>query len=198
MRQEIEIEYKNLLTKNEFALLMDKFNLHPDDFVSQENYYFDTLDFSLKAQQTALRIRKKMDKFILTLKQPHEQGLLETHQELSTYEASLLLHNETIQLIDGAIKKAICSMGIHPADMKFLGVLKTERAEIKDGENILVLDHSYYLGHEDYELEYEVQDPVKGKERFLEIMKQNNILVKMTENKIMRFFKIKEQKEEKL
>lgn len=196
MSQEIEIEYKNLLTSDEFTLLMNHFNLSSGDFISQENHYFDTIDFSLKAHQSALRIRKKQDKYILTLKQPHRQGLLETHQHLTNEQAYFLLNSETMQMIDGEVKEAIRLIGVNPDKLLYLGFLKTDRIEIKDCENILVLDHSFYLNRDDYEIEYEVQDPVKGKERFLEILKQHNIPVRATKNKIQRFFDIKVTKEE--
>ncbi|WP_458414296.1 CYTH domain-containing protein [Schinkia sp. CFF1] len=198
MSQEIEIEYKNMLTKDEFELLMKNFAISPDDFISQENYYFDTFNFSLRAKKSALRIRKREDKYIFTLKQPLEQGLLETHQELTAAEAILLLEDKGKQFVDGDIKDAIMQMRINPLDIHYLGELTTNRAEIKDGENILVLDHSFYQGHEDYELEYEVKKPIEGKERFLEIIKQHHIPLRNTKNKIARFFEIRQQKEDQV
>lgn len=196
MTQEIEIEFKNLLTKDECNLLMQIFNVTANDFISQENFYFDTVNFLLKEKQSALRIRKKQDKYILTLKQPHEQGLLETHQVLTEDQAIALLNNEEVQLLDGSIKDAIANMDINPNHLTYLGALKTDRIEINHNGNILVLDHSFYLNHEDYELEYEVKDPVTGKNFFLEILKQNNIPLRNTKNKIQRFFELKEKKED--
>lgn len=198
MSKEIEIEYKNLLTKNEFELLKNRFTISQEDFISQENHYFDTLTFSLKAQQSALRIRKKQDMYILTLKQPLEQGLLETHQSITKEQAAFLINGGSLKKIEGEIQAAVILMGIDPAAIKYLGSLKTDRAEVRDGENILVLDHSFYLNHEDYELEYEVKEPIQGKQRFLEILKQNEIPLRPTKNKILRFFQIKEQKEDQL
>lgn len=196
MVQEIEIEFKNLLTKNEFELLMHKYKVTSKDFISQENFYFDTANFLLKEKQSALRIRKKLDKSILTLKQPYEQGLLETHQELTEDQAATLLNNEGAIMVDGSVKEAILTLGINPDELQYLGALKTDRIEITDNENILVLDHSFYLNHEDYELEYEVKEPVTGKNKFLEILKQNNIPVRTTKNKIQRFFELKGKKED--
>ena len=48
MHQEIEIEFKNLLTKEEFYLLCERFSLSEADFIMQENHYFDSEDFALK------------------------------------------------------------------------------------------------------------------------------------------------------
>lgn len=59
MAQEIEIEFKNLLTKNEFEKLTQAYQLDNEDFVLQENHYFDTKSFALKHKGAALRIRKR-------------------------------------------------------------------------------------------------------------------------------------------
>ncbi|WP_368895813.1 CYTH domain-containing protein, partial [Priestia megaterium] len=45
MKQEIEIEFKNIVTKEEFDRLRSHFQLTEDQFVSQENHYFDTPAF---------------------------------------------------------------------------------------------------------------------------------------------------------
>lgn len=41
----IEIEFKNMVTREEFSLLIDFLNLRSEDFSEQENHYFDTPDF---------------------------------------------------------------------------------------------------------------------------------------------------------
>ncbi len=83
MTQEIEIEFKNLLTKSEFLKLSEALCMKEHDFKQQVNHYFDTKDFSLKQKKSALRIREKDGAFVLTLKEPAAVGLLETHQELA-------------------------------------------------------------------------------------------------------------------
>ena len=50
MSQNIEIEFKNMLTKEEFIQKKSDFQVKSSDFVKQENDYFDTLDFALKKQ----------------------------------------------------------------------------------------------------------------------------------------------------
>lgn len=196
MSQEIEIEFKNLLTKQEFETFLTSFRISKSDFINQENHYFDTLEYALKAQRSALRIRKKQDTYTLTLKQPHLQGILETHQLLTTDQTNSLLNNgSTLQHMDGKIKENLLLMGINPSEVIYLGTLKTDRAEIKHGNNLLILDHSYYLGQEDYELEYEVKDPIQGKQAFLNILDQYKVPLRATKNKITRFFQIKEQQQ---
>lgn len=196
MKQEIEIEYKNLLSKDEFEVLMKNFHIEQSDFFTQENHYFDTMNFSLMSKGCAFRIRKKQSVYTATLKQPHKQGILETHQQLSEEQALLLLDGKkSLDTIEGKIIDTICAVGINPNDIVFLGTLKTDRAELEHEGNLLVLDHSYYLGHEDYELEYEVKDAIKGKQTFSMLLKQYDIIEKPTDNKISRFFKIKERQQ---
>src|SRR5699024_6280641 len=86
MGQEIEIEYKNLLTKQEFNHLLHHFSF-PQPGKKQTNYYFETKNFTLKENRSALRIREKDGNYQLTLKEPHVNGLLETHDMLTESEA---------------------------------------------------------------------------------------------------------------
>ncbi len=74
MTQEIEIEFKNIVTKEEFDTLCKSFSI--EAFTKQVNHYFETPDFSLKEAGSALRIRHKGATYTLTLKQPAEIGLL--------------------------------------------------------------------------------------------------------------------------
>lgn len=83
MSQEIEIEFKNMLTKQEFKNIASALQLTEKDFTDQKNHYFDTDSFALKQKHAALRIRRKNGKYVLTLKEPADVGLLETHQQLS-------------------------------------------------------------------------------------------------------------------
>ena len=48
MDQHIEIEYKNLLTKQDFERLQQFFKIESNQFFTQQNHYFDTKDFRLK------------------------------------------------------------------------------------------------------------------------------------------------------
>src|SRR5699024_11479055 len=80
LSQEIEIEFKNLLTKEEFNQIRTYLSF-PDKGVAQTNFYFETKDFTLKNNHAALRIREKNGEYTLTLKQPGGQGLLERSEE---------------------------------------------------------------------------------------------------------------------
>jgi len=191
----IEIEFKNMVNREEFSSLIDFFNIRSEDFSEQENHYFDTPDFLLKAKGSALRIREKNGSFELTLKQPHPEGLLETNENLTESEAAEMIRTGKIpaELIIRSIKE----LGIETDKLQYFGTLATKRAEKEYMKGLAVLDHSRYLNKEDFELEYEVDNRNEGELTFLNLLKQLNIPVRKTENKIKRFYneKYRQQKD---
>jgi uncharacterized protein YjbK len=195
MRQEIEIEFKNLLTESEFVTLTKAFSILPENFVKQENHYFDTTTFSLKEKGSALRIRFKEGTYTLTLKQPIEHGLLETHQDITEDEAIMMFSSGGLP--EGDIYNIIQALNINPMDLTYLGCLKTLRAETSYLEGTLVFDHSYYLGVEDYELEYEATEFHLGQQNFNDLLEIHKITKRHTENKIKRFFMAKHLQQQK-
>ncbi|MBA9025175.1 CYTH domain-containing protein [Peribacillus huizhouensis] len=190
MNQHLEIEFKNILTKEEFQLLVQNFSVKKTDFTYQENHYFDTPQFSLKENESALRIRHKKGNYELTLKQPAKEGLLETNQLLSKEEAHSLLQGSRIP--NGDIATLIGEMGIH-SDVQFFGTLATNRAEFPYQGGLLVLDHSLYLNTEDFEVEFEVTNTLEGKEIFEKLLKSLQIPIRKTENKVRRFYNAKQK-----
>ncbi|WP_226670599.1 CYTH domain-containing protein [Metabacillus litoralis] len=189
MSQEIEIEFKNLLTKEEFLKLKDFFDINENNFFYQENHYFDTPEFSLKELGSALRIRKKQDSYCLTLKEPAEIGILETHQIIPEKVANQLINSG--QLVEGQISERLIDLGVDYNSIIYFGTLSTTRAEKEYQNGLLVLDHSQYLSTEDYELEYEVQDEAIGKVVFKNLLDELNIPIRHTKNKIRRFYEQK-------
>ncbi|GGH83977.1 uncharacterized protein YjbK [Pullulanibacillus pueri] len=186
MNQEIEIEFKNMLTDKEFTQLIQHFNLSPHSFFVQENEYFDTKSFDLKNQQSALRIRKKGEQFTLTLKQPATEGLLETHQALSLDEVNTFKIEH--KLPSGNVTTVLQQMGVAIQELHSLGTLTTRRGELPYKNGLLVLDHSFYLNSEDFELEYEVSEFKTGKTIFEALLKEHAIPKRQTKNKIVRFY----------
>lgn len=192
MNKHIEIEFKNLLNEKEFRQLIEYFHVGASNFKTQKNHYFDTLGFSLKQQDSALRIREKNGRYELTLKQPATEGLLETNQDIPEETAyGFLKHNI---FPDGEIRHLILECGIDPKDFTCFGTLQTDRFEFPYKEGLLVLDHSSYLNQEDFELEYEVTDAKAGKKNFLTLLETLQIPVRETENKVKRFYRAKFQK----
>jgi uncharacterized protein YjbK len=193
--QEIEIEFKNLLTKNEFHTLCSAFKMTDSDFIEQDNHYFDTPDFILKEHQCALRIRVKQGKSTLTLKQPNEKGHLETHQTLTAIEREQMLRG--LSFIDGQVKQILQEEGIPISKIKHLGTLTTKRAEINYHNGTLVFDHSRYFNKEDFEVEYEVSNEDAGLRQFEKLLHHFSIEKRTTPNKIRRFFKEKQRLSQK-
>lgn len=188
MSQEIEIEFKNMLTKEEFHRLCESFAV--TGFTEQVNHYFETPLFSLKETGSALRIRAKSGTYTLTLKQPAANGLLETHQIITKEEAERMM--QTGEIVLGAVHDQLLSLQIPISQLNYYGRLATKRAEMIYENGTLVFDHSFYFQQDDYELEYEVQDEERGKQSFLQLLEQHHIPVRPTKNKVQRFFLAKQ------
>ncbi|OIK11159.1 CYTH domain-containing protein [Bacillus sp. MUM 116] len=189
MFQNIEIEFKNMLMKEEYDFLLKKFNIAEKSIITQENHYFDTLDFALKNKHSALRIRQKGKQYEMTLKQPADVGLLETTQKITEKEAALAIQES--KLPGGAIKDLLSKINIVFSEMRYFGSLVTKRAELEYKGGLLVLDHSLYLNKEDFELEYEVENDQIGKQNFEVLLNKYAIPHRKTENKIQRFYRQK-------
>ncbi|MER2122675.1 MAG: CYTH domain-containing protein [Exiguobacterium indicum] len=187
IRQELEIEFKNLLSEQEYLSLFTHYASAKQP-IWQANDYFDTPDFELRKKGAALRIREKKQGLILTLKQPHEEGLLETHVTLSSTEAEDLFKYGLIHSEE--MNEQLKSFDLQ-GSLEHLGRLETERIETVLPEGLLVLDKSRYLGHTDYELEFEVSNFEQGQKDFERILSEHDIPQRKTKNKIVRFMERK-------
>ncbi|MGV3466742.1 MAG: CYTH domain-containing protein [Heyndrickxia sp.] len=188
MSSELEIEFKNLVTKEEFMKLIHEFNIQSQEMVVQQNYYFDTPSFDIKNKKSALRIRKKKEKYELTLKQPVADGNWETNEELEEDVAIKMI--ETGYLPAGEVKNTLTNLNIPLDNLTCFGSLTTKRAEINYLDGLLVFDNSSYLNKEDYEIEYEVKDRNIGEQHFHELMERFHIPLRATENKVIRFYNL--------
>ncbi|MCM3602431.1 CYTH domain-containing protein [Robertmurraya korlensis] len=186
MSQHIEIEFKNMLTKEEYLHLITEFSINETMIDTQINHYFDTEKFQLKEMGSALRIREKEGRFELTLKQPLAVGLLETNQELTKDVAFSMLQGGSLP--SGIVRDQLEKNDFPINKLQYFGSLTTKRCELQYKGGLLVLDHSLYLLKEDYELEYEVEDPVEGELTFKQLLQSFNIPIRVTENKIKRFY----------
>ncbi|MGE7622554.1 CYTH domain-containing protein [Viridibacillus sp. NPDC096237] len=186
MAQQLEIEFKNLLSKEEYETLCITFAIPNEDFQEQKNHYFDTADFQLKKARCGLRIREVQNRFECTLKEPASGiGLLETTDLLTSEQVNEVLNGATLmsEEVDTRLKK----LQINPANLQLLGTLFTKRAEIKYNGGLLVFDHSRYLDTDDYELEFEVTDEETGRVIFEEFLAKHSIPVREADKKIARF-----------
>lgn len=185
LAQEIEIEYKNLLIKDEFNRLLEQLPF-PEKGQTQTNHYFETEDFSLKKLGCALRIREKNGTYTLTLKEPNATGLLETHDKLTAEEADAWINGKPSN--ENNTAKRIAEKGITVENLVYLGSLQTKRRELTYNQTVLVLDYSTYHGHADYELEIEAASETAGQETMRKFLTEFGIEKRHTPNKIQRFF----------
>ena len=177
----LEIEFKNMLTQNEYQRLMAHFKGNPK---SQTNTYFDTPEDGLKQQKMALRVRKSSSGFELTLKEPHPQGKVETNQDLSEPEATRLLNLKGFP--EGPVLKKLVSGGITPHELRIIGELTTERAQFPYKGGTLFLDYSTYGDKSDYELEYEADTYDAGLQTFEQLLRDFQLPSRPAESKIKR------------
>lgn len=185
MSEEIEIEFKNLLTEKEYQTLLYSFNATENELFTQINSYFDTPDWDLKKLHAGLRIRLLPDSAELTLKTPFENHLLETTDSLSLMEAEKLISDGKIKS-DGTVGAKLESLNIDPEQLRLLGTLKTTRFERETSQGLFVLDKSYYGNAVDYELEFEVPDYSIGKIHFDNFLETQQIPLRPAKNKIAR------------
>ncbi|ELK3068577.1 CYTH domain-containing protein, partial [Listeria monocytogenes] len=116
MVKELEIEFRNLLTKEEYDTLIESFRVKEEDFFEQTNYYLDTANFGLKERHSALRIRQLDTQYQLTLKTPEARGLMETTQILGEDQASAIISGANIPV--GPVRDTLKELGINHEDLQ--------------------------------------------------------------------------------
>lgn len=195
MAKELEIEYKNLLTKLEYQNLLEITNLTKENIHEQTNIYFDTKNGILKEKRQGLRIRLLPQKIEFTLKVPQKNSYtyLEITDILNVFDLDKSLE-EQIDLPKSEVLNYLANENILVTDLEEIGSLTTKRAEKElDQNTLLVLDESHYYGVTDYELEMEVLDSTIGQKTFENFLAENNIPVRPTKKKIARMFERKQQ-----
>ncbi|MBL1229780.1 CYTH domain-containing protein [Enterococcus sp. BWB1-3] len=184
MSKDLEIEYKTLLSKENFFRTAEYFKFKETDFFIQMNTYFDTFDFQLKERAIGLRIRTLPDKAEVTLKIPNTVGLLEITDSLSFEQANKMIHAFKLPKESEVFQK-LKELNID-SPLQVIGELKTKRAQKKLPQGLLALDESWYNDTHDFELELEVEDAVTGKIAFNELLDTLSIEKISGPNKIQR------------
>ena len=179
----LEIEYKTLLTKNEYQQLLPLFS--DITATKQTNYYIDTADFSIRDAKMALRVRAFENRAELTLKIPQQVGNMEYNQSLTLEECHTLIN--TCMLPEGEIRILLTHAAINLDELKVLGNLTTIRYEKETTIGLMALDENHYFDKTDYELELEVIDAEMGKEQFDYFLQAHHIHYKYAKPKVARF-----------
>ena len=176
MNQNLEIEFKNMLTEADYTKIFEsEFAADDQQKITQSNYYFDTTDRLLKQQKSALRIRKTPSFNELTLKVPSQGFLLETNIFLSDNDCSALLDAKQFKLSD--ITSDILIEDLKPdSEFYLFNQFETIRHEKEVNGQLLVLDQTIFQnGVVDYELEVESQSPEAGLDFFNSFLEKHAI-----------------------
>lgn len=186
--ENLEIEFKTLVSIDDFPRVVDYFQLKEENFFTQTNYYFDSADFQLKMKHIGLRVRILSNDAEITLKIPQKVGLLEINDTLSLEEAQQIVESASLP-DDGYVYNKLTALGIDKDNLRLIGSLTTKRAEIKLPQGLLALDESWYNKQHDFELELEVDDATNGKKDFLTLLDTLNIKESPSPNKIQRMMR---------
>ena len=143
MQSNIEIEAKVLLTKDQYENLLKYLHLERYKKIEQTNHYIDSTNRVLKKSDIALRIRENND-FVLTLKTPLSEGLLEKNQNITWREYSDLEDNGIFP--QGDIKNFLEICGFNTRELKVLASLKTSRIELELDDGVLCLVGGILIG----------------------------------------------------
>lgn len=172
MHSNIEIEAKVLLTKQQYDTVIHYLHLERYKKVKQTNHYIDTEDQILKENDFALRVREK-DDFVLTLKTPLSEGLLEKNQTLSWREYAYLEDKNIFPV--GNIKDFLEICGFDISKLKVLASLTTFRIEFEYDDGIVCLDENIYGENKDYELEIECNSMERAEELVKRLLNESGI-----------------------
>ena len=171
--REIEIEFKNLLTKDQYTSLFEKYDLKNSEEIINKNFYYDDADESFKKIGAALRIRYTNKKTEMTLKVKGETQNVEINVPLDERypkEPTVLpiLPNEIIAELE--------RMNVKIKTPMLIQKIETLRHEITLEEGLLVLDDTTFINDVvDYELEFETKDYETGLIAFEKLLEKNNI-----------------------
>ena len=172
--REIEIEFKNLLTKDQYASLFEKYDLKNSEEIINKNFYYDDADESFKKIGAALRIRYTNKKTEMTLKVKGDTQNVEINVPLDERypkEPTVLpiLPNEIIAELE--------RMNVKIKTPMLIQKIETLRHEITLDEGLLlVLDETTFINDVvDYELEFETKDYETGLIAFEKLLEKNNI-----------------------
>lgn len=182
MLPSLEVEFKTLLTKEEYNRLMERFQGNPIDV--QTNHYLDTERFSLKATDTSLRVRER-DTYELTFKRKKGYTMHDIREPL--VKGQLEEIRETGLLPEGKVSDEVSTIIGDQKLINFMS-LSTERMYFQYSNGIVFIDKSTYLNETDYELEYEARNYHDGRKEFIALLSDFKIKYKKSEKKVKRAY----------
>lgn len=184
MSKDLEIEFKTLLTKDEYVSLCERFKESKRNL--QINYYFDTTRFTLKASDISLRVRMiDKDKYVINLKKKKGYALQEVTETIDKATFDVFLETGTVPIDN--IRSEIADIIKEQKLVNYM-TLSTYRIFVPYKKGQLAIDKCKYVDTVDYELEYKASSYEAGKREFVEIVREFNIIYKKGQTKIKRAY----------
>ena len=169
MSNNIEIEAKVILSRQDYKKVFDTLKTKITDTHTQTNFYIDSQDRVLKKNDIALRIREYNRTYVLTCKTPLSEGLLEKNQELSENVALEMINLNRFP--SGGIQDFLELLDIDVSNLEVLASLTTRRNELSIDSSKISLDENTYGNKVDYEIEVEDSAMKLAEDRIEEILK---------------------------
>lgn len=182
MGKEFNYEFKTLLTKKEYLMMVNKFPNMPGNL--QINYYFDTSRFTLKASDIGLRVRKR-DIYEITYKRKRGYAIQEREEEITEEQFNDFVNNGIIP--SEPIAREVNEVVKEQKIINYMN-LSTYRITIPYLNGYIHLDKCEYVGETDYELLYVCASNEQGKKDFVELVHKFDIEYKKSETKIKRAY----------
>ena len=185
---EIEKEFKNLLTKEQYDALVNDYKEVFTKDVTQTNSYYD-YEGLLQEHKMALRIRIVEGKETgeITLKIPQSSLEVLEYTEVLPVDILNACNHDKQFALPTSLQETLENKGITLQTVNQTALLTTHRLEGALSENEwLVLDESHYNGKVDYEMEMEVRSLELGEPVFLGILEKYKIERRQAESKIKR------------
>lgn len=182
--REIEIEFKNLLTKEEYEKLLNHFIPKQDEQITNKNFYYDDANESFKKVNSALRIRYTNKKTEMTLKIKGTTQNIEINVPL---DENFPKEPTVLPTLPNEIMTELEILNLKIKTPMLIQKIETLRYEIKTDNGLVVLDRTTFLNDiVDYELEYETADYEKGLHSFEKLLTTHNIKKRPAKPKIAR------------
>lgn len=174
MEKKLEIEFKSEIDYDAHLLIRDYFPFKAPIF--QENIYYDTKNEDFAKKGIMCRVRKIEDQFLLTVKEPHPDGIMEYEVNLDATIKDDLRSLEVLNLFD-----------VNLEDLDVVTYSNTVRYEYEDVYGTWCLDITQFENHKDYEIEYELYHEEKAAQKhYLQTLKSIGIAYKEIEPKFVR------------
>lgn len=157
MKQNIEIEAKYIVCKDDFIKLTNHFKLDNLKRTCQVNEYFDTPNRQIRDKKMMLRIRTIDNHHELTLKIPKVGRIIEHNQDIDEEKYDEIKSTGVIE-----------NLPIPYVNYVPIGILTTYRISIPYLDGELFFDENHYSDYVDYEIEYEVSDSLENAEKKLQ------------------------------